>query len=205
MDWSVLHALNDYFWHHDGVEDPVLWYVQAAEALFIGMLLLVIVCAHGPRFASWRRAAVAAGLSAGLSLAIGKLISELVQRARPFVAHPHAVHLFARHVADAGFPSDHATASFAIAVAVVLRKRWWGYVLLIAAAVLSVGRVALGFHYPSDVLAGAALGTLSALALYIQPLRRWVDAISDWTGGLWDRVLAWTFGRIGAARPAQRG
>lgn len=203
MDWSVLHSLNDFFWHHDGVEDPVLWYVQAAEALFLGMLLLVIAFAHGPRFAAWRRAAVAAGLSAGLALALGKVISEVVLRARPFVAHPHAVHLFAPHAADPGFPSDHATASFAIAIAVVMRKRWWGYVLIVAAAVLSVGRVALGYHYPSDVLAGAALGAFAALVLYVEPLRRWVDAISDRAGGLWDKALSWAFGRLGAARTAQ--
>ncbi|MGN6816789.1 MAG: phosphatase PAP2 family protein [Solirubrobacterales bacterium] len=78
-------------------------------------------------------------------------------RARPFVADPHGVHLFAGHAADPGFPSDHATAAFAIAVAIFLRKRAWGIFALVAATVLSVGRVALGVHYPSDVLAGAAL------------------------------------------------
>ena len=78
-------------------------------------------------------------LSAGLALAIGKLISEVVDRARPFVADPGSVHLFSHHAADPGFPSDHATAAFAIAVGVVLRKRVWGVVALVAAAVLSIG------------------------------------------------------------------
>src|SRR5436309_3206853 len=81
---------------------------------------------------------VAAVLSAGLALLAGKAISELVDRARPFVADPHGVHLFSGHAADAGFPSDHATAAFAIAVAILLRKRGWGIAALVAAAVLSV-------------------------------------------------------------------
>ncbi len=149
MDWSLLHSLNDFMAGHDGVEDVLLFYVEASEALFVATLFGVFFFARGPGRLLWRRAAVAAVLSAGLALAVGKLISELVDRARPFVADPHGVHLFSPHAADPGFPSDHATAAFAIAVAILLRKRGWGIVALVAAAVLSIGRVALGVHYPA--------------------------------------------------------
>ena len=117
------------------------------------------------------------------------MISELVDRARPFVADPHGVHLFASHAADPGFPSDHATAAFAIAVAIVLRKQAWGIFALVAATVLSIGRVALGVHYPSDVLAGAVLGSAAALVLWLPPLRTRIDRLADWIGGYWDRAL----------------
>jgi undecaprenyl-diphosphatase len=179
MDWSLLHSLNDFMAGHDGVEDVLLFYVEISEALFIVTLFLVFLFARGPGQALWRRATVAAVLSAWLALAVGKLISELVDRARPFVADPGGVHLFSPHAADPGFPSDHATAAFAIAVAILLRKRGWGIVALVAATVLSIGRVALGVHYPSDVLAGAALGAAAALALWWQPLRSRVDALAD--------------------------
>lgn len=206
MDWSLLHALNSFFFaRHDGVEDPVLAYVTAAEILFVGMLVLVILLARGRRFASWRRAAVAGGLSAGGALAIAKVISTVVDRSRPFVTHPTGVHMFAPHAADASVPSDHATAAFAIGTAIVLRERRWGAVVLVAAAVLSVGRVALGFHYPSDVLGGAVIGTVTALLLWVRPVRARVDALADLAGGLWDRVPDWCVARIGAARPARRG
>jgi undecaprenyl-diphosphatase len=189
VDWSVLHALNDFMFRHDAVEDPLLFYVNASEALFVVTLALVFLAARGSRFAAWRRASLAAVLSAGLGLVVGKMISELVDRARPFVADPHGVHLFSSHAADAGFPSDHATAAFAIAVAILLRKRGWGIAALVAAAVLSVGRVALGVHYPSDVLAGAALGSAAALALWTPPLRRRVDWLADAVGARWDRLV----------------
>lgn len=189
MDWSVLHALNNFMYHHDGVEDPLLFYVNASEALFIATLAIVFLAARGAAHAAWRRASVAAVLSAGLGLAVGKVISELVDRARPFVADPHGVHLFAAHAADPGFPSDHATAAFAIAVAILLRKRAWGVAALVFATVLSVGRVALGVHYPSDVLAGAALGSAAALALWAPPLRARVDRLADWVGSYWDRLV----------------
>jgi undecaprenyl-diphosphatase len=189
MDWSLLHALNDFMFRHDGVEDPLLFYVNVSEALFIATLAIVFLAARGAAHAAWRRASVAAVLSAGLGLAVGKGISELVDRARPFVADPHGVHLFSAHAADPGFPSDHATAAFAIAVAILLRKRRWGVAALVAAAVLSVGRVALGVHYPSDVLAGAALGAAAALALWAPALRIRIDRLADWAGGYWDRLL----------------
>src|SRR3954469_635807 len=189
MDWSLLHALNDFMFRHDGVEDPLLFYVNVSEALFIATLAIVFLAARGAAHAAWRRAALAAVLSAGLGLAVGKLISELVDRGRPFVADPHGVHLFAAHAADPGFPSDHATAAFAIAVAILLRKRGWGIAALVASPVLAIGRVALGVHYPSDVLAGAALGSAAALALWAPPLRGRVDWIADSVGARWDRLV----------------
>jgi undecaprenyl-diphosphatase len=189
MEWSILHTLNDFLYHHDAVEDPLNFYINASEALFAATLVLVFLFAHGPRLVSWRRATVAAALSAGLALAVGKLISELVDRARPFVADPHGVHLFTAHAADPGFPSDHATAAFAIATAIVLRKRGWGVVMLVAAALLSVGRVAIGVHYPSDVVAGAALGALAAGVLYIPWMREKINVVSDFLGGALDRLV----------------
>lgn len=189
MDWSVLHALNNFMYQHDAVEDPLLFYVNASEALFIATLAIVFLAARGAVNAAWRRASVAAVLSAGLGLAVGKAISELVDRARPFVADPHGVHLFTAHAADPGFPSDHATAAFAIATAIFLRKRGWGIAALVAAMILSIGRVALGVHYPTDVLAGAALGAAAALALWPAPLRNRIDRLADAVGARWDRLV----------------
>jgi len=189
MDWSILHTLNNFLYHHDAVEDPLLFYVNISEALFVATLVLVFLFANGERLRAWRRTAVAAGLSAGLALAVGKLISDLVDRSRPFVADPHGVHLFSGHAADPGFPSDHATGAFAVAMAIWLRNRRWGTVALIAAAVLSVGRVAIGVHYPSDVLAGAALGCAAALILFARPARERIDRLADLLGGWLERGL----------------
>lgn len=204
MDWSILHTLNNFLYHHDAVEDPLLFYINISEALFVAMLVLVLVFANGVAHRPWRRAAVAAGLSAGLALGVGKVISEIVDRARPFVQDPHGVHLFSSHTADPGFPSDHATGAFAVAMAVWLRNRLWGTVLLIAAAVLSVGRVAIGIHFPSDVLAGAVLGIAAALLLYWRPIRDRVDWLSDLCGGWYESALR-RLGRVARGRPTSAG
>ena len=190
MEWSILHALNDFLGRHDAVEDPLVFYINISEVLFAATLVVIFVAARGRRWRDWRRASVAAGLSAGLALAIAAVIGGLVDRARPFVADPGQLHLFVAHSADASFPSDHATASFAIATAILLRKPRWGLVAIALAAILSVGRVAAGVHYPSDALAGAALGSAVAVLLWAPPLRDRIDALSDRVGGWWDDAIA---------------
>lgn len=198
MGISGVHTLNQLMIHHDWLEDPVLAYDGVAEWLYLGMLLLVLALAGGIKRVSLRRAAVAAGLSAGLALAIGKVISEVVDRQRPFVAHPRLVHLFEPHVADPGFPSDHTTAAFAIGIAILLRNKLWGAIVLVFAAILGFARVALGYHYPTDVIGGAVLGTAAALLLWWPPLRIVVNRISDFVGGLWDRSVGRLLPWVGA-------
>jgi undecaprenyl-diphosphatase len=186
MDTSLLHALNGFAFRHDGFEDPLTLYVGASQVLFMALLALLVLVDRGT---GWRRrAAVAAGVGAGLALAVAQIVSRVVDRPRPFVADPRGVHVFARHVADASFPSDHATAAFAIATAVLLRDRRWGVVVLAFAALLAAGRVALGVHYPSDVLGGAALGAAVSLLLYVPAVRRRLDRLAAGVGRLIDAV-----------------
>jgi undecaprenyl-diphosphatase len=196
MDTSVLHVLNGFLVRHDGVEDPIVAYVNAAELLFAGMLAAAFVLVGGHLRRDTRRAAVAAGLSAGVALVVAHFLTTLVDRPRPFAADPGGVHLFARHAADPGFPSDHATAAFAIAVALMLRNRAWGAVVLVFATVLGVGRVAMGVHYPTDVLGGAALGALIALALWWPPVRALIHRVADRAGGLLDGAVRALVGRV---------
>jgi membrane-associated phospholipid phosphatase len=60
------------------------------------------------------------------------------------------------------FPSGHATTSFALAAVVtfVWPRAFWPALLF--AAIISLSRVVLGEHYPTDITAGAVLGVLGA-------------------------------------------
>ena len=128
----------------------------------------------------------AAGFSALAALAAGSAIAHLWDRMRPYEAHPSHAHLFLTPSPDPSFPSDHATAAFALAVAIVLRHRAAGIAALVLAALVAVSRVALGTHYPSDVLGGAALGAAAALLLWVPALRRPLDRLADLAGALYD-------------------
>ena len=189
MDHSIVTSLNHLLVHHDGIEDPVTLYERVAELLFLGALIAAFVLAWGHRRHDVRRTVVAAGLSAAAGLLIAAVLARIIDRPRPFVAHPAQIHLFSAHAADSGFPSDHATAAFAIAVAILLRNRVDGAIVLVFAALLAAGRVAIGVHYPTDVLAGAALGTLVAIALWPPAIRAMLDRLADLAGRILDTVV----------------
>lgn len=117
------------------------------------------------------------------------------------MAHAADAHLFIARSADPSFPSDHATAAFAIAVALFLRHRKAGWLALGMAALVSIGRVAVGTHYPGDVLAGAAIGTLAALALWHPSVRGPLHRLAEWAGELYDEAVSRLRRRVGS-RPA---
>ena len=126
--------------------------------------------AIGPWFAgkpyvrsTWRLATATALASAAVALLVNQVVSHLWDRPRPFVSHPGSLTLFMTHASDASFPSDHAAASFAIAVSVLLLHRRTGAALLVLALAVSVARVFEGVHYPTDVIAGTAIGAVSTV------------------------------------------
>jgi undecaprenyl-diphosphatase len=179
VDLSLTHALDAFSGRHDGFEDTLGLYVGASQLLFLALVVALFLVVPGARRQLAQRSAVAAGAAAAVALLVAHFVSVAVDRPRPFVAHAASIHPFLAHAADPSFPSDHATAAFAIAVAVALRWRGLGLVLLAAAAVVAVGRVFLGLHYPSDVLAGAALGSATAALMWLPPVRARLDRLTD--------------------------
>ena len=164
LDVHLAETANSFAAHHDGWEDAARAYAHVSEPLFI--VLVVVLAAAGlllrrPRVLA---ASALAVIAAGAGLVVAAVLARVVDRPRPFVAHPQ-IHAFLAHANDPGFPSDHATAAFAIATVLVLwlGLRWLPVV--IAAAALCVSRVLVGVHYPADVLAGALLGTAAAFAV----------------------------------------
>jgi undecaprenyl-diphosphatase len=63
------------------------------------------------------------------------------------------------------FPSGHASMSFACAYALARLAPRLTPFLYVLASLIAFSRIYVGVHYPLDVLAGAVLGTLVAIAL----------------------------------------
>ncbi len=120
----------------------------AAGTLVAGSLLLGLLAPGEGRTALdevWNQ-----GEAFGVALGAATLLKFSVPRSRP---------------GDSGnsFPSGHATASFTAATLVWRNSGpWLGVPAFALAAAAGFSRVEAGRHYPSDVLAGAALGVLSA-------------------------------------------
>jgi undecaprenyl-diphosphatase len=68
-----------------------------------------------------------------------------------------------------GFVSSHAANSFSVMMflSLLLKKRWLTIVLIVWASFVSISRVYLAAHFPSDILGGALLGLLTGLVTYL--------------------------------------
>lgn len=194
MDYKIFEAINGLAARNDVFEDWLRFFSVYSELIF-GVFLAAAFLAHGRwRSVSARHAVVAAVLASVVALEVAHVISGLWDRPRPFEAHG-GVHLFVAASPDPSFPSDHATVAFAIAISVFLRSRRLGAVAVAMAALVALSRVVVGTHYPSDVVAGAVIGTLAALVVWSPPIRRPLRLFSQRLSSFYDGLVARVCGR----------
>lgn len=111
-----------------------------------------------------------AGFTMGLALLFGVIVGNgvlknVLARPRPYDFDPTLAHRLAwgEMSTDYSFPSGHTLASFEASVGLLLHHKKWGIAALVLAFFVCISRLFLLVHYPSDVLAGALLGTLFAI------------------------------------------
>ncbi|MGW5735782.1 MULTISPECIES: phosphatase PAP2 family protein [Streptomyces] len=113
-----------------------------------------------------RRAALRGTASLSLaSAAINTLGKRSVRRARPMLDGVPLMRQLKRQPITTSFPSGHSASAAAFATGVALESRGWGAAVAPVAGAVALSRVYTGVHFPSDVLAGAALGAGAAFAV----------------------------------------
>jgi undecaprenyl-diphosphatase len=102
---------------------------------------------------------VNAAITAVIALVINVILGHIFYENRPFVTHH--VNLLVQHAKDSSFPSDHATGTFSIALAILWRKhRKIGIGMLLFAICTGISRVYVGNHYPFDVLTSIVISLI---------------------------------------------
>jgi len=109
------------------------------------------------------------GMAGGLALNgfITVAMKYGIERPRPFASHGDLIYK-KTEAGSLSFPSGHTSSAFQWATSCVLAKPKW-YVAVPAymyACGIGYSRMHLGAHYPTDVLGGAVVGTVSAFASY---------------------------------------
>jgi undecaprenyl-diphosphatase len=183
VDWHLYHAVYSVSLHHRWVGS---FFNGIETASIPGMVVATVglwVFARPGGGRKWKLASGSALAAATLALLVNRGVAAIWHRARPYqthaIAHPWT------SSRDASFPSDHASASFAIAFAVLMFDRLVGSLFLVAAALIGVGRVFIGAHYPGDVAAGVVVGFACAIAVVklarplIALLVRLVERVTD--------------------------
>jgi undecaprenyl-diphosphatase len=128
--------------------DGLIWYT----------LILVLPLMFG-------RAAVKPAIVMALTGALGVLVYALLKRVfvreRPFITHA-AIDRGAAPLDRYSFPSGHTLHAVSFTWQACAHFPELAWVLVPLAALIAGSRVVLGLHYPSDVLAGAAIGAALA-------------------------------------------
>ena len=97
----------------------------------------------------------------GLNLiAVNLVLKRIVARPRPWLV-VEGLNTLLRSGDPNSFPSGHTSAAFAFAAVVCMTcKAWWAKAAAVVAAVLmGWSRLYVGVHFPTDVMAGALVGT----------------------------------------------
>jgi undecaprenyl-diphosphatase len=153
---SLFSTINS--WAGNRLTDDLMIFA-AKYLLFVAFVVFVVAMSRAYRR---RGLPVLVGCGATLALAygFGLAAAALHTQKRPFQGHH--VHLLIQHAPGQSFPSDHATAAFALALAtLVFLSRPAGAALLAVAVLIGFARVYCGVHYPGDILGSLAVALLA--------------------------------------------
>ncbi len=128
--------------------DGVIWYAM------LGLLPLL----YGSRAI---RPVIVMALMGLLGVVLYKALKHVFVRERPFITHA-SISLAAAPLDRYSFPSGHTLHAVSFTWQAVACFPELGWVLVPLASLIAASRVVLGLHYPTDVLAGAAIGCMLA-------------------------------------------
>ncbi len=113
------------------------------------------------------------GLTSAVALIITFLtvnlgIKNAVARTRPYEVIDGLINLVEKQH-DFSFPSGHSAHAFAVGVVIlIMMPKKFGVPIFIISILMAYSRLYIGVHYPSDVIAGALIGTIIAfLSIFI--------------------------------------
>jgi undecaprenyl-diphosphatase len=163
MDWRLERAIYDVSLHHHWVGSLFHGVEQASIPVMVVITGVLWFFSRPGGDRKWKLACGTGYAAAALGYVIAFVIHQIYDRARPY--ETHAIRHPWSSSTDASFPSDHTSLSFAIAFAVLAFDTAAGVLFLVVAAIIGIGRLFIGAHYPGDVLAGVAVGLVAALVV----------------------------------------
>ncbi len=147
--FSQLRPVSTLFRVVSRLGDGIAWYAALAAILMIG-----------------GRGAIGPVLQTGCTALVGVLLyrwlKEWLVRERPFVTHG-SIRCATPPLDRYSFPSGHTLHAALFSVFFLVYLPPLGLALLPFALLVAASRVVLGLHYPTDVAAGAVIGTLLAV------------------------------------------
>jgi membrane-associated phospholipid phosphatase len=157
FDYSILDWLHN---HGESYFVPFLQFISSSSTILsITVTVLLIVLSFLMKDISLRKNFYVLATVLILVVITSQGLKSVIIRDRPFEKYPGIEKL-----SDAGgssFPSGHTMEAFAVATALSLlfRKKAIVIPFFAWACLVAYSRMALGVHYPSDVIAGMIIGS----------------------------------------------
>lgn len=145
--------------------------VFASRYLIFVFVLLIAGLGYLKKDAPLRRSLYDAGWSALVAIIVANTIGQFIGRLRPYEISTEILRLIPPPLTAHAFPSGHTSVAFACAAAITLGSPGWGLLAMAVAFAVGLGRIFVGVHFPSDVLAGAVLGVVCAAIVRVIRLR----------------------------------
>ena len=171
-DINTLHQINS--WDGKFIRNYNKFISQSEPYIAIGVPVAMAVAAWVKNDKGLLKDAIYVGTTVAGTFVLTYGMKYLFDRDRPFVTYPDQVHPYS-YESSPSFPSGHTSTAFALATSLCIKYPKWYVIAPSALWACSVGvsRMNEGVHYPSDVLAGAAIGAGCAVAnIYIN---RWLN------------------------------
>lgn len=171
-DINTLHEINS--WDGKFVRNYNKIISRTEPYIVIGVPVAMALTAWVKKDRELLKDAVYIGTSVAGAFVVSYGLKYIFDRDRPYDAYPGRIHPYS-YESSPSFPSAHTATAFALATSLCVRYPKW-YVIgpsALWACSVGVSRMNEGVHYPSDVLAGAAIGVGCAVAnIYIN---RWLN------------------------------
>ena len=170
--WDLRTLENINLSRNFDMDKPLNAISNSADYLAIGLPVGLLAAGYLKDDAALKREGFNAAVTTFATYGVGFVLKKAVDRDRPFIEHPHIKNY--REFSGGSFPSGSTALAFSTATSLSLSYPKW-YVIVpsaLYASTVGYSRLHLGAHYPSDVLAGAAIGMGTAFAS--RKLNQWV-------------------------------
>jgi undecaprenyl-diphosphatase len=158
---------------YKGADDILIWLTEHATFITISTILLLFVVFFATRKKYYLYLAVNFSFIISISALITGLLKITIKRTRPY----HLYHEIISVVESGGysFPSGHTTevVAFAVAGLIMIKNKFINFLLILWATFIAYTRMAMGVHYPFDLLGGIVVGgAVAYLWLRLDPFKK---------------------------------